>query len=45
MPAGHPHTEALRMTERYRRRDFGHMDIEVTFTDPCRVHPADHGRY
>jgi hypothetical protein len=31
--AGHPHTEALRMTERYRRRDFGHMDIEVTFDD------------
>jgi hypothetical protein len=32
---GHPHTEALRMTERYRRRDFGHMDVEVTFTDPA----------
>jgi hypothetical protein len=31
---GHPHTEALRMTERYRRRDFGHMDIEVTLNDP-----------
>ena len=31
---GHPHTEALRMTERYRRRDFGHMDIEVTLSDP-----------
>ena len=31
---GHPHTEALRMTERYRRRDFGHMDVEVTFDDP-----------
>jgi hypothetical protein len=33
--AGHPHTEALRVTERYRRRDFGHMDIEVTLTDPA----------
>lgn len=33
--AGHPHTEALRMTERYRRRDFGHMDIEVTLNDPA----------
>jgi len=32
---GHPHTEALRMTERYRRRDFGHMDIEVTLQDPA----------
>ncbi|MBI3049707.1 MAG: hypothetical protein HYY76_15490 [Acidobacteria bacterium] len=31
---GHPHSEALRMTERYRRRDVGHMDIEVTFSDP-----------
>jgi hypothetical protein len=31
---GHPHTEALRTTERYRRRDFGHLDVEVTFDDP-----------
>ena len=31
---GHPHTEALRMTERYRRRDLGHMDVEITFSDP-----------
>jgi hypothetical protein len=22
------------MTERYRRRDFGHLDVEVTFDDP-----------
>jgi hypothetical protein len=33
--SGHPHTEALRMTERYRRRDFGHMEIEVTLQDPA----------
>jgi hypothetical protein len=32
--AGHGHTEALRMTERYRRRDFGHMDLQVTLDDP-----------
>jgi hypothetical protein len=32
---GHPHTEALRMTERYRRRDFGNLDVEVTFADPA----------
>jgi hypothetical protein len=32
--AGHPHTEALRMTERYHRRDAGHLDLEVTFDDP-----------
>jgi hypothetical protein len=31
---GHPHTEALRTTERYRRRDFGNLDLEVTFNDP-----------
>jgi hypothetical protein len=29
----HPHTEALHMTERYRRPDFGHLDLEVTFED------------
>jgi hypothetical protein len=32
---GHPHTEALRMTERYHRRDFGNLDVEVTFSDPA----------
>ena len=30
---GHPHTEALRMTERYRRRDFGHLEVAVTLQD------------
>ena len=33
--AGHPHSEALKMTERFRRRDFGHMDLEVTLEDPA----------
>ncbi|MGH9145342.1 MAG: hypothetical protein ACRD1Q_01440 [Vicinamibacterales bacterium] len=32
--AGHPQTEALRITERLRRRDFGHMDFEITIDDP-----------
>jgi hypothetical protein len=32
--AGHPHTEALRLTERYHRRDAGHIDLQVTFDDP-----------
>ena len=32
--AGHPHTEALVMTERYHRRDIGHMDLALTFDDP-----------
>jgi len=31
--AGHPNTEALQVTERFRRRDFGHMDIEITIND------------
>jgi hypothetical protein len=31
---GHPHGEALRVVERYRRRDFGHLDVESTFDDP-----------
>jgi hypothetical protein len=31
---GHPHTEALRITERFHRRDFGHMDLDVTIDDP-----------
>ena len=29
----HPHTDALHMTERYRRPDFGHLEVEVTFED------------
>ena len=32
--SGHPHTEALRVTERYTRKDFGHMEIQITFNDP-----------
>jgi hypothetical protein len=32
--AGHSHTESLRITERLRRRDFGHIDMQVTFADP-----------
>src|SRR5579863_381372 len=31
---GHPHTEALHITERFRRRTFGHMDLEMTIDDP-----------
>jgi len=31
---GHPHTEHLRLTERYRRPDFGHIQLEVTLDDP-----------
>lgn len=31
---GHPHTEALRVQERFRRRDFGHTDMQATIEDP-----------
>jgi hypothetical protein len=31
---GHPRSEALRLTERFRRRDFGHMDVQITIDDP-----------
>jgi hypothetical protein len=30
---GHPRSESLHMTERYRRKDFGHMGVEITFDD------------
>lgn len=32
--SGLPHTEALHTVERFRRRDFGHMDVEITIDDP-----------
>ena len=31
---GHPQSEAMHITERYRRRDFGHLDVEITMDDP-----------
>jgi len=31
---GNPTTDAMRVTERMRRRDFGHMDVEITIDDP-----------
>jgi len=41
---GHPVTDALHVTERYRRKDFGHMDVEITiddskaYTKPWTIH-------
>ncbi len=32
--AGHPSTDALHIIERFRRRDFGHLDIQLTIDDP-----------
>jgi hypothetical protein len=30
----HPVSESLRIQERFHRRDYGHMDLEITITDP-----------
>jgi hypothetical protein len=32
--SGHTHSEALRVTERFHRRDFGHLELQVTIDDP-----------
>jgi hypothetical protein len=32
--AGHPHSEKLRVTEKLRRVDFGHIQFQITFDDP-----------
>ena len=32
--AGHPHSDQMRVTERFRRADFGHMFVEITIDDP-----------
>ena len=34
---GHPHSESLRVEERFHRRDFGHMDIQATVDDPVML--------
>jgi hypothetical protein len=31
---GHPHSDHLRIVERFRRRDFGHLETEMTYDDP-----------
>ena len=35
---GLPHTENLRITERYRRTAFGHMQLDITYDDPGTFH-------
>jgi hypothetical protein len=32
--SGHPHTEKLHLTERYRRPDLGHLEVQITIDDP-----------
>ena len=31
---GHPGTESMHLTERFHRRDFGHIDLQITIDDP-----------
>lgn len=31
---GHPHSEDLHLVERLHRRDFGHLDVQLTIEDP-----------
>jgi hypothetical protein len=39
---GAQHSESMRVTERFRRRDFGHMEVEITINDP-HLHFPDLG--
>jgi len=32
--AGHTHSDAMRVVEKFHRRDFGHLDVTVTIDDP-----------
>src|ERR1700680_4400582 len=32
--SGHSHSEAMHLTERFRRLDFGHLEIQITIDDP-----------
>jgi hypothetical protein len=32
--AGHPHSDAMHVTERFYRRDLGHMEVQITVDDP-----------
>jgi hypothetical protein len=31
---GHPRSDTMRLVERWRRRDFGHLEIQMTIEDP-----------
>lgn len=31
---GHMHSEDMRVEERFHRKDYGHMDLQITITDP-----------
>ena len=33
-PSGTSHSESLQIQERFHRRDFGHMEMQITIDDP-----------
>ena len=37
LPGGYPHSEDMRVQERFHRRDFGHLDIDITVIDPVML--------
>jgi len=37
LPGGYPHSEAMQIQERFHRRDFGHLDIDITVSDPVML--------
>jgi hypothetical protein len=37
LPGGYPHSEAMIIHERFHRRDFGHLDIDITVDDPTML--------
>src|SRR5205809_6138117 len=39
---GHPHSESLVVTERFRRPDFGHLFVDITIEDPIAYRSEEH---
>ncbi len=37
LPGGYPHSEQMHLQERFHRRDFGHLDIDITVDDPVML--------
>lgn len=37
LPGGYPHSEGMHIQERFHRRDFGHLDIDITVIDPVML--------
>ena len=37
LPGGYPHSENMHLQEHFHRRDFGHLDIDITIDDPTML--------